>query len=397
MNASTLLAEDRTTVRNLFDQFDQPLEAIRQRAGADVVVFYLACDPFLPGFLRCIGSVGELRYPEACSHFRVRPDTPLPPSQFNADATTDSMRSGLEDSPLVEQAITARNDPIFGDFVRREGIRSRGWFVLVDQDTNQELALLTVSFRSGVDSDAWQRFVADIQNAFRGLVAKAAEVQRILQERCHDLYPAFIGMLELIDPVRHSRTGTDINQRLQRILQRAIAPLDSDTRHWCGSIHLLDRDEMTLELAASFGDFPPPERASHRIDQGEGVISWVALRRQAIRIRDLPRSPFRHLHVEYLTGVRSQLVVPILSSNGLLGTLSLETTEPDAFRFQTVGYLSRVASLVATHLLLSRYREERDRFEDAIYYHLAKGEYDRSGATTEELIEQGLGPTGTLP
>ena len=386
----------RSELRQQLDLFIEPLESIRQKAAADVVVFYLACDPFLPAFLRCLNHAGKLQYPEACSHFRLRPDKPLTQAWFCPDARKDPMRSGLNDSPLVAEAIARKNTPLFGDFVHREGILSRGWFAQPDAESGQESALLTVSYRRPIAAEQWRQSAPELQAAFTDLLQQAAPIRRRFQEAGYGLAEAFVDMLDVIDPVRElDKDGGNSETRLRRILERAFVPLDSDSRRWCGTIHLLGDDGRTLELAASVGDFQRPATTSHRIDKGEGVISWVALRQQAVHIRDLRDSPFRPLHIEYLKDVRSQLVVPLLAQKRLLGTLSLETTEPDAFHTQHVGYLSRVGSLAAMDVLLSRFeaiKEERDQLLQGAY-RTAKQRFAKMTVSLDEFAPQPPGPS----
>ena len=102
------------------------LDAFRVEAGADVIAFYLACDPFLP-YLRCVTAPGA-HYEEACSHFRLRPFAlPVADDDFFENASADPLRS--TNQPRVVALIDRLRNPIFGDFVTREGIASHGRFI----------------------------------------------------------------------------------------------------------------------------------------------------------------------------------------------------------------------------------------------------------------------------
>ena len=366
----------RSTLKEQIAEIERDLERVRVDVGADVLAFYLACDPFLPNDLRCLAAPGAV-YPEACSHFRLRPlASEERRIRFFPRAEDDPLCSGND--PRVEELIRKRHDPIFGDFRKREGIASRGRLIERDPESDRETALLTVNFCSPLDQGEWDRIEGRIVEAFDDLLTRTFAirgdertlgVREGLEELSEDLCPSFLRMYEIIDPL-HAEPMSPFPDKLRTILEETIRTLDDDTRRWCGTIHLLDESRKALVLAASVGEFPPPPKTTHRIDEGEGVISWVAMRRQAIRIRDLAASPFRQLHVEYLPEVRSQLAVPLVTHNRLIGTLSLEAPDPDVFCLHWIGYLTRVASLVATAVLNRDYQrasEQRDLYRAAIY------------------------------
>jgi hypothetical protein len=140
--------------RNQIQGFARDLDSLRQQTQADVLAFYLACDPFVTTYLRCLVAQGA-DYPEACSHFRLRPLDNLGPSAFYPDATKDPLRSGQEDDARVLNLLRQGSGLLFGDFVTRERIVSRGWFLQRNPETGRETALLTVNFRRPVESQEW--------------------------------------------------------------------------------------------------------------------------------------------------------------------------------------------------------------------------------------------------
>jgi putative methionine-R-sulfoxide reductase with GAF domain len=391
MNFPNIREETRSTRVKFRDQIEgirEDLEKVRKEVGADVIAFYLACDEFLPDYLRCLAAPGAA-YEEACSHFRLRPLAPtLKAIDFFERASDDPLCSGNE--PRVVALIDRLQNPIFGDFVTREGIVSRGRIIDRDLDTGKETALLTVNYREPRSMSQWLSFAPYLEAAFRDLLERVALIKRGLQELSATLKPAFQRMLEVTDLSRLDSLPTSAEQ-LDEFLEKAIEPLREDGKGsgWCGTIHLLDDIGRNLLLKAWVGEPVVPPIVRHRIDRGEGVISWVALRKQAIRIRDLPPSPFDKIHVPYLPGVRSQLAVPMMTRGRLLGTLSLESTEPNIFSLQTVGYLTRVACLVASTLLLAKYEEveyDRDCYLAAIYEHEAQRPPLDSSLTIEDLM-----------
>jgi GAF domain-containing protein len=161
-------------------------------------------------------------------------------------------------------------------------------------------------------------------------------------------------------------------QSLERILSLAAEALwhislDTPPDKWCGTIYLLDASRRRLQLKTQVGRVQLPP---HDLDvvAGEGVVSWVAVRAQAVRISDLERSPrFKAIHRDFLPGIRSQLAVPMIRAGQVIGVLSLESPEPEVFSLTSVGFLTRVAGLVAAQLDFDQMREERDHYLEAVY------------------------------
>ena len=374
----------RAKFRDQIDRIRQDIDKIRKEMGADVIAFYLACDPFLPDHLRCLVAPGAI-YEDACSHFRLRPCTPTDSRiAFFERASEDPLCSGNE--PRVEALIDRLQNPIFGDFVTREGIASRGRIIDRDPNTGKVTAILTVNYRESRSESQWLFFVSHLEVVFRDILTRVSVIQRGFQELSEELNPAFRKMLEVTDLSRPNSLAPS-SSLLTDILEQAIHPLHDEGMRWCGTIHLLDDTGRNLVLNACVGEFIDPPITKHRIDQGEGVISWVALRKQSIRIRDLPISPFDKIQIPYLPDVRSQLAVPMMTHGRLLGTLSLESTEPSVFSIQTVGYLTRVASLIASTLLLAKYDEleyDRNCYLAALHQQARKRPLDTS-LTIEDL------------
>lgn len=387
MNVPSIPGKIRSTRVQLHDQIElirQDLDKVRMEVGADVIACYLACDPFLPDSLRCLVAPGA-RFEDACSHFRLRL---LEPGEktvaFFERASDDPLCSGNE--PRVEALVDRLQNPIFGDFVTREGIASRGRIIARDPNTGKEVSLLTVNFREPRSESQWLPFVAHLEAVSSDILTRIPVIQRGFQDLSEALKPAFLEMLEVIDlsrPDSHPPSSSFLTD----ILEQAIRPLHEEGMPWCGTIHLLDDTGRNLVLKACVGEPVDPPVIDHRIDQGEGVISWVALRKQAIRIRDLTGSPFDKIHARYLPRVRSQLAVPMMTHGRLLGTLSLESTEPNVFSIQTVGYLTRVASLIASTVLLAKYDEleyDRNCYRAALYEQARQRPLDTS-LTIEDL------------
>jgi GAF domain-containing protein len=349
------------------------LEQARSQYNVDVFAFYIGNDPFMPSFLRCLAAPGA-EFPDATSHFRLKPFPNDENSRFIPDTRTDSLRN--RDGETAARLI--RRDParnlLFGDFVTRERIESRAWFVHRDPLHGQPEALLTVNYRRPRDETEWQRRdKAPLEELFTSLVESLEEIEALLKELYGSLVWELIRITNLALPTElEQRPPESCRRTLEAILTLAAEALwhhlsDAPPDEWCGTVYLLDASRRRLQLQAQVGRFPLPP---HDLDvaAGEGVVSWTAVREQAVCIHDLETSPkFRAIHRDLQPGIRSQLAVPMIRGGRVIGVLSLESPEADVFSLTSVGFLTRVAALAAARLDFERMREERDLYLEAVY------------------------------
>lgn len=348
-----------------FKSVEERLEQARREYDVDVFAFFVGNDPFCPAYLSCLTAPGA-NYPEATSHYLLKPivktwGEPIDNMRgglfkFQRNALDLSFRNG--NSPEVEELLKKDSDKnkIFGDFVTREDVVSRAIFLSLDPENNEAKALLTANYRKQMDEQQWNKnHKAGLLQLFADLVDNLVATEKRLDDAYFSLYPKLARFVAIIDPTQsspaHDSRGVAKN-KLEHILRTAIDAMPSYMfsqipRDWCATIHLYDHNRKTLWYAAAVGSSPEPLRREHRIDLGEGVISWVALRRQAILINDLDKSDFNRIHLPYYRfDVRSQLAVPMMEEDGRLrGVLSLESTVPNAFEWQSVGLLTAAATL----------------------------------------------------
>ncbi|GAC1632604.1 MAG: hypothetical protein NVS9B14_06040 [Candidatus Acidiferrum sp.] len=96
-----------------------------------------------------------------------------------------------------------------------------------------------------------------------------------------------------------------------------------------------------------------------RIPLGEGVTGAAAANRTPIRVPDVKLEP-RYIHCESSHGVRSELVIPLLLQDRLIGVLDLESTEPHSFTEEHERLLSSLSAFIAIALENSRlYQDAR--------------------------------------
>lgn len=96
---------------------------------------------------------------------------------------------------------------------------------------------------------------------------------------------------------------------------------------------------------------------------GEGLCGTAAQERRPVRVSNVARDP-RYIQCELGTGVRSELVVPLVTQGKLIGVLDVESTGCSAFTEQHEQMLATLAPYIAIALENARlYREVRRKEE----------------------------------
>jgi phosphoserine phosphatase RsbU/P len=104
-------------------------------------------------------------------------------------------------------------------------------------------------------------------------------------------------------------------------------------------------NEKTQELKVRFGIGHPEEVTKRlRIKVGEGIVGRAAANRRAVRVGDVRKDP---TYIQSLPSVRSELAVPLITKNRLIGIIDLEAPWPDFFTDQHQNLLELLATRIA--------------------------------------------------
>jgi sigma-B regulation protein RsbU (phosphoserine phosphatase) len=133
-------------------------------------------------------------------------------------------------------------------------------------------------------------------------------------------------------------TTLDLQTLLSRTseLARAVIP------YRIFAIFLLNERSNNLRMRFQIGHTPQVERT--RVPLGNGVVGQVALTRKAILLNDVSKSEF---YVSANPEVRSELAVPLIAKNRLIGVMDIESEKPDFFRPEHLHVLTMTASRIA--------------------------------------------------
>jgi len=151
-----------------------------------------------------------------------------------------------------------------------------------------------------------------------------------------DRLPAESLLLDVADVLA---TSLDLDTTLRRVAEVVRKVIDYEI------FAILLLNEKTQELRFRFQIGYPPEFAERsRIKVGEGVTGIAAQSRQAVLINDVREDP---RYIEAVPNVCSELAIPLITKNRVIGVIDIEAREPGAFTDEHVNILTLVASRMA--------------------------------------------------
>jgi sigma-B regulation protein RsbU (phosphoserine phosphatase) len=129
---------------------------------------------------------------------------------------------------------------------------------------------------------------------------------------------------------------------LQTLLNRTAALVRSVIPYRIFAILLLN--DRTHDLRMRFQIGHTPEVAHARIPLGKGVAGQVALTRKPLLLNDIAGQPN---YIPANPDVRSELAVPLIAKNRLIGVMDLESEQQGFFRPDHLHVLTMTASRIA--------------------------------------------------
>jgi len=143
-------------------------------------------------------------------------------------------------------------------------------------------------------------------------------------------------LLEVADVLA---TSLDLDTTLRRVAEVIRKVIDYEI------FAILLLNEKTQELRFRFQVGYPPEFAERaRVKVGEGVTGQAAQLRQAVLVDDVTQDP---TYIAAVPNVRSELAVPLIAKNRVIGVIDLEARYPGYFNEEHSRLLTLVASRIA--------------------------------------------------
>jgi len=279
--------------------------------------------------------------------------------------TSQETGSEFGNGDLARKIAEKANRTVFHHLVRREGIagyiRSHE---LHRSDSKRIAAVLYVNF-SEIDAT----FLSPARKSFSEAISQA--VQDCLKSIV-DTFNDSDSHLKLINsrfaldsrkltlilsPLEQliETSGGDADKTLHAafssILRATLSAFEIDHEKGFASVHLLSSDKCHLTLAAGTTE-GVCEQVS-KLEIGQGIISWVFAKRQAICINDINGSEFaRQIYQKTGRTAGSEIAAPMLVGNDCVGVINVESPEKDAFTPADLHLLCHAAQQAAIACML---------------------------------------------
>ncbi|MGO9308441.1 MAG: GAF domain-containing protein [Spirochaetia bacterium] len=182
----------------------------------------------------------------------------------------------------------------------------------------------------------------------RQLFNPLRELTADLRERAH--------RQELISQISR-RTATLM--RIDELLGQAATLIRDSFDYFTVAVFLVSGDELVLR--ASTHPAAPRYLSAFRLKIGrEGICGWVAAAGRPLVVGDVSRDP-RYVALLDSERTRSELAVPILRSDRVIGVLDVQSGKPDAFGEMDVLTQQTIADQLSSAIENARLYEETGR------------------------------------
>jgi GAF domain-containing protein len=160
--------------------------------------------------------------------------------------------------------------------------------------------------------------------------------------------------------LHHITTSAASGTTLDEALQSAVSGLQVTLGGDRVSILLADRESRKLEIRAAVGY---SEDIYHlRVAIGSGITGWTAAHGRTLRVDDVLADS---RYIEGSPNTRSELAVPLIYRNEVLGVLNVESEEPAAYTENDEEMLATLAgslaAVIANARLLEQVRGQAER------------------------------------
>jgi GAF domain-containing protein len=160
--------------------------------------------------------------------------------------------------------------------------------------------------------------------------------------------------------LHHITTSAASGTTLEEALSSAVNGLQVTLGGDRVSILLLDRERRELHIQSWVGYSEDASRI--RIPVGTGITGWVAAHRRPLRIDNTAEDP---RYIQLSSNTRSELAIPLLYRNELLGVLNVESELLSAYSDndeEMLGTLAgSLAAVIANARLLEQIRGQAER------------------------------------
>jgi sigma-B regulation protein RsbU (phosphoserine phosphatase) len=161
--------------------------------------------------------------------------------------------------------------------------------------------------------------------------------------------------------LHHVTTAAASSTTIEEALNSAVQGLQVIMGGDQISIMMADKEQKMLEVKSSIG-YPNEESARLKVPFGVGITGWVAAHRQPQRSGDVTKDS---RYIALNPKVRSELAVPLIYRNEVLGILNVESPRLNAYsenEEEMLGTLAgSLAAIISHSRLLEQFRQQIER------------------------------------
>ncbi|MBN1978040.1 MAG: GAF domain-containing protein [Anaerolineae bacterium] len=164
--------------------------------------------------------------------------------------------------------------------------------------------------------------------------------------------------LALINQVARQATAT---LNLNEILDVAAVSIRRGFGYFNIALFLVDRAAEQVELCSIAGGHTIVMRRGYRQSIGEGIVGWVAKTGETLLVNDIAQEPRYRPISPTIKPVGSELAVPIVRGDEVIGVLDIRNLERGAFGQDDVEAMEALADQLAIAIDNARLYEETQR------------------------------------
>ena len=255
--------------------------------------------------------------------------------------------------------VAAHKKPVRIDNVRTDE-RWKDIYIEVIPGTRSELSVPILDEQEQLvgiillDSKAAHAFSADDERLLMALAEQAYIA--IHNQRRFEAEQRALRELQLLKEIDNAVSSTlNTQEVLQFIVDKSGTLIDAPVF----VVMLYDERRGDLYPAAGRGNFD--DFRQHRQDIGVGIVGLVAAKRESLRIGDVTAPPWNDIYLPVIADIRSELAIPMLRDNQLVGVLNVESPKVQAFNDDDERLLTSLASLAVIAIQNSRLYEHEQR------------------------------------
>ena len=196
------------------------------------------------------------------------------------------------------------------------------------------------------DESAFDEEDSGLLTAFAGQATVAIENARLFAQTDEALAGrvAELSMMQRID--RELNAALDV----QRVMDITLDWAMKNTRAYAGSVGMVSEAGIHIIATSGYGDTVEQLR-DRPLSTERGIMGRVVRTGQMNLVRDVRSDPdYRGV----LAATRSQLTIPIVRENSVVGLINLESPRPDAFSEEQVAFVTRMLDHAAVAISNAR-------------------------------------------